>query len=295
MLPGKKKSYHWTDWGKYAFKLREERVGNDMFVIAFLWITCPSSLPRPFFPRRVIWSAFTTVSVSLILVVLVFILYHQGCPIALPTTSVLQLGYQIPLSNLQEPENGECSSQQKGYHAVTCPVWYDERDPPSDLDPISRERGIDYRVHYLHKRQNSQGDCMEQNYYTKGFRDMSIFNSFKLLLARGLFAATLTDRVSTALYLSKEYPLRRQNEMKRTRKITFSSFLFNFDEKLDLCPSSWEWVQLRRRQSGTTLFLSPWANALENMQRNWSKRDTHMQTLKITAPLAHCCSTILFG
>lgn len=138
--------------------------------------------------------------IALILVVLVLIAQHQGCRLA-PSITPLELRREVPLLKSKESEYEGCSSRQRGYHAVTCPVWYDEKDPPLDLDIMSRERGIDYRVRYFYKRQNPEGDCMDLNFYTKGFRDMSIFNSFKLLLARGLFAAVLTNRVRDALSL----------------------------------------------------------------------------------------------
>jgi len=94
------------------------------------------------------------------------------------------------------PVEEQCQMKVKGYHAVTCPVWYDESDPEAveALDPISKSRGIDFRVRYIYEHQYPQ-DCNKANYYVNSFHDCSPINSIRHVLGRGLWGARVSDRV----------------------------------------------------------------------------------------------------
>jgi len=90
--------------------------------------------------------------------------------------------------------SSSCYASAKGYHRVTCPIWYDESHPPLDLDPISRERGIDHRVRYTYHHQHPQ-DCGGSNYYINSFFDASMINAFEQTVGRGLWGALTSNRV----------------------------------------------------------------------------------------------------
>jgi len=89
-----------------------------------------------------------------------------------------------------------CSSRIKGHHAISCPVWYDESDPEymNYLDPISQEKGIDYRVRYLHHHQNPP-DCDSQRFYMTSLSGQDLVNILYSSVGRGLWGALTTERV----------------------------------------------------------------------------------------------------
>jgi len=92
-----------------------------------------------------------------------------------------------------------CPVKMKGYASVVCPVWYDETQGDvvmGSLDPISKARGIDYRVRYLHKRQHTD-DCHSKNFFTSGFTGSSMINSFYHTVGRGLWGSINSNRVSS--------------------------------------------------------------------------------------------------
>ena len=94
-------------------------------------------------------------------------------------------------------KESQCASKAKGYANVVCPVWYDESKEGvlDTLDPISRERGIDYRVRYFHRHQHSK-DCESESFLVNTFVDSSMINAFYQTVGRGLWGAINSDRVS---------------------------------------------------------------------------------------------------
>ena len=106
----------------------------------------------------------------------------------------------MPYHKQERKHKVACPAGDKGYHIVTCPVWYDENDPEAvkAQHPVSLEKGIDFRVRYIHKHQYPS-DCRNQKFFISSFIDSSMINAFHQTAGRGLWGAFASGRVSLGM------------------------------------------------------------------------------------------------